>query len=118
MQLKKSEAVEEQQHQQQQLAAQELERKRKQQQIDQTVALHSDESLQQHIDRLRRDVERQVKSSGSQLKSAPFQSATSLLSLPAGTHVAILISTPYWYGVETENGQHGWIHRSQLEPLP
>jgi SH3-like domain-containing protein len=52
------------------------------------------------------------------LKSAPFQSATSLLSLPAGTHVAILISTPYWYGVETENGQHGWIHRSQLEPLP
>lgn len=118
MQLKKSEAVEEEQRHQQQLAAQELERKRKQQEIDETVALHPDESLQQHIDRLRHDVERQVKSSGSQLKSAPFQSATSLQSLPAGTRVAILISTPYWYGVETESGQHGWIHRSQLEPLP
>jgi hypothetical protein len=118
MQLKKSEAVEEQQRQQQQLAAKELESKRKQQEIDQTVARNPDESMQQHIDRLRHDVERQVKSSGSQLKSAPFQSATSLLSLPAGTHVAILISTPYWYGVETESGQHGWIHRSQLEPLP
>jgi SH3-like domain-containing protein len=63
-------------------------------------------------------VERVVKAPGTQLKSAPFQSATSLQSLPAGAHVAILISTAYWYGVETEDGQHGWIHRSQLEQLP
>jgi hypothetical protein len=26
--------------------------------------------------------------------------------------------TPYWYGVETTDGQHGWIKRQQLEPLP
>ena len=118
MQLKKSEAAAQEQRHQQQLAVQEMERKRKQQQIEQTIARSPDETLQQHVDRLRHDVERQVKSPGSQLKSAPFKSASSLQSLPAGTQVAIVISTPYWYGVETESGQHGWIHRSQLERLP
>jgi hypothetical protein len=117
-QLRKSEAAEEEQRHQQQLAAHELVRKRKQQQIEQTIARSPDESLQQHVDRLRHEVERRVKSPGTQLKSAPFKSASSLQSLPAGAHVAILISTPYWYGVETESGQHGWIHRGQLEQLP
>jgi hypothetical protein len=118
MQLRKTEAAEEEQLHQQQLAAKELESKRKQQHIEQTIVRGPNESLQQHVDRLRHEVERQVKSPGTQLKSAPFKSASSLQSLPAGTHVAILISTPYWYGVETEEGQHGWIHRSQLEQLP
>lgn len=118
MELKKTEATQAEQRHQQQLAAQELEQKRKQQQIEKIVARDPDETLQQHVDRLRHDVERQVKSPGSQLKSAPFKSASSLQALPAGTHVAILIATRYWYGVETESGQHGWIHRSQLEQLP
>lgn len=118
MQLKKTAAAQEEQRQQQQLAAQQLEQKRKQQQLEKIISRNPDETLQQHVDRLRHDVERQVKAPGSQLKSAPFKSASSLQSLPAGTHVAILISTAYWYGVETESGQHGWIHRSQLEPLP
>jgi hypothetical protein len=118
MQLRKSEAAEQEQRHQQQLAAQELERKRKQQHIEQTIVRAPDESLRQHVERLRREVERLVRSQGTQLKSAPFKSASSLQSLPAGARVAILISTPYWYGVETESGQHGWIHRSQLEQLP
>jgi Skp family chaperone for outer membrane proteins len=118
MQLKKTEATQEEQRHRQQLAEQELEQKRKHQQMEKVVARGPDETLQQHVDRLRHNVERQVKAPGSQLKSAPFKSASSLQSLPAGTHVAILISTAYWYGVETENGQHGWIHRSQLEQLP
>jgi Skp family chaperone for outer membrane proteins len=118
MQLKRTEAAEEEKRRQQELATQELERQRKQQQIEQVIARGPGETLRQHVDRLRHEVERQVKTSGGQLKSAPFRSASSLQSLSAGTHVAILISTPYWYGVETENGQHGWIHRSQLESLP
>jgi hypothetical protein len=118
MQLRKSEAAEQEQRHQQQLAAQELERKRKQQHIEQTIGRAADESLQQHVERLRHEVERLVRSPGTQLKSAPFKSASSLQSLPAGERVAILISTPYWCGVETESGQHGWIHRSQLEQLP
>ncbi|HJT70330.1 MAG TPA: hypothetical protein VJ731_09035 [Terriglobales bacterium] len=118
MELKKQQSVEQEQHRQQEQAAHELEQKQKQQALDAMIAQSSDESLAQHVDRLRHQVERVVKSPGTQLKSAPFKSATSLQALPAGAHVAILISTAYWYGVETEDGQHGWINRSQLEQLP
>jgi hypothetical protein len=78
----------------------------------------SPQSLEQHVQDLRRQVERIVKSPGAALKSAPFRTATTLQSLGAGTEVLIVISTPYWYGVETHDGQHGWIARDQLELLP
>ncbi len=77
-----------------------------------------DESLQQHVDRLRHELERVVKPEGARLRSAPFRSASSLKSLPPSSQVVILISTPYWLGVETETGEHGWIHHSELGPLP
>ena len=67
---------------------------------------------------LRRQVERLVKAPGAPLKSAPFHTASTLNPLQAGTEVLILISTPYWYGVETREGQHGWISRDELESLP
>lgn len=118
MQLKKRQAAEEEERSQRELAAQQLERKRKQEQLDLLLSRAPDESLEQHVQRLRREVERMVKPPGTQLKSAPFKSASSLGSVPGGAHVAILITTSYWYGVETEDGQHGWIHRSQLERLP
>jgi hypothetical protein len=52
------------------------------------------------------------------LKSAPFHTASTLQSLSAGTEVLVEISTPYWLGVETHEGQHGWILRDELEQLP
>ena len=67
---------------------------------------------------LRHQVELRVKDPGAQLRSAPFHSAATLESLPDATEVLIVVLTPYWYGVETEDGHHGWIHHSQLEPLP
>src|SRR6266851_7076736 len=118
MHLQKQHAADQEQLRQQDLAAKELERKRKQQQLESAFASAPGESLAQHVQKLRRDVERLVKSPGGKLRSAPFRSASSLKALPPGTEVVILISTPYWYGVETEDGQHGWLHRSELEPLP
>ena len=76
------------------------------------------QSLQERAHDLRRQVERIVKSPGAPLKSAPFRSASTLQSLATGTEVLIVISTPYWCGVETHDGQHGWISRDQLELLP
>ena len=76
------------------------------------------QSLQERVHDLRRQVERIVKSPGAPLKSAPFRTASTLQSLATGTEVLIVISTPYWYGVETHDGQHGWISRDQLELLP
>lgn len=73
------------------------------------------QSLEEHVKDLRKQVERLVKSPGAPLKSAPFHTASTLQTLTAGTEVLILISTPYWYGVETHEGQHGWMLRDQLE---
>jgi hypothetical protein len=104
---------------QEELARQALARKAEQ---DQAAALAASQSsiqdLQNHVLDLRRQAERVVKASGAQLKSAPFESASNLKSLEAGGEVVIVIATPYWYGVETEDGQHGWIHRDQLDLLP
>jgi len=118
MQLQKQQATQDEQRHQQELAARELESKRKQQQLEQAVAQAPGESLEQHVRNLRHDAERLVKSPGGKLRSAPYRSASSLKALPSATVVVILVSTPYWYGVETEDGQHGWMHRSELEPLP
>jgi hypothetical protein len=73
------------------------------------------QTLEEHVKELRKQVERVVKSPGAPLKSAPFHTASTLQSLDTGTEVLILIATPYWYGVETHEGQHGWIMRDELE---
>jgi polyhydroxyalkanoate synthesis regulator phasin len=76
------------------------------------------ETLEQRVQHLRRQVQRLVKAPGAPLQSAPFHTATTLQSLPAGTEVLVVVSTPYWYGVETHEGQHGWMLRDELEQIP
>jgi hypothetical protein len=73
------------------------------------------QALEQHVKDLRKQLARLVKAPGAPLKSAPFHTASTLQSLPPGTEILILVSTPYWYGVETHDGQHGWLMRDQLE---
>src|SRR5580692_4463760 len=75
----------------------------------------SGQTLEERVKDLRKQVERLVKAPGAPLKSAPFHTASTLQSLPPRTEVLILISTPYWYGIETHEGQHGWIMRDELE---
>jgi hypothetical protein len=118
MQLQKRHTVEEEQRHQQELAAKELEHKQEHQQLELSVAQAPGESLERHVRNLRQEAERRVKAAGGKLRSAPYRSASSLKALPPGTEVVIMIATPYWYGVETEDGQHGWLHRSELEVLP
>ena len=74
--------------------------------------------LQKKARELRQLTVRKVKSTGSSLKSAPFHTATSLRTLSPGAEVLIVISTPYWFGVETHDGQHGWVLRDDLEEMP
>ncbi|MFZ0807318.1 MAG: SH3 domain-containing protein [Candidatus Sulfotelmatobacter sp.] len=75
-------------------------------------------TLEERVHNLKQQVERVVKAPGAPLKSAPFHTASVLQSLSAGTDVLIVISTPYWLGVETHDGQHGWILRDELEQVP
>lgn len=106
-------------HRSEELAKQSLEHKTQQ---DEALALAaaqtSADSLEQHVAQLRHQLERVIRAPGAELKSAPFQTASKLKSLDAGSEVIILVVTPYWYGVETESGEHGWINHAQLEPLP
>jgi hypothetical protein len=76
------------------------------------------QTLEQHVRDLRRQVQRLVKAPGAPLKSAPFHTATTLQALPTGTEVLIVVLTTYWLGVETHEGQHGWILRDELEQVP
>ena len=82
---------------------------------EQPVATTPGQTLEDHVKELRKQVERLVKSPGAPLKSAPFHTASTLQLLSTGAEVLIVISTPYWYGVETHDGQHGWMMREQLE---
>jgi hypothetical protein len=78
----------------------------------------SAQTLEQRVQDLRRQVQRLVRKPGAPLKSAPFHTASTLQSLPAGTEVLIVVTTPYWLGVETHDGRHGWMLRDELELLP
>ena len=76
------------------------------------------QTLDERVTQLRHQVERMVKAPGAALKSAPFHTATTLQSLPTGTEVLIVIDTTYWLGVETHDGQHGWVLRDELDSMP
>jgi len=78
----------------------------------------SEKDLQAEITSLRHELERRVKAPGADLKAAPFRAAASLKTLSAYTEVVVLIVTPHWLGIETPDGQRGWLPVEQLEPLP
>jgi len=118
MELERKQAEENERHRQEELAKKALAEKNAQQAAAAVARADTANTPEQRVEALRRQAERVVKASGAQLKSAPFHSATNLKTLPGGSEVVILITTPYWFGVETESGEHGWINHSQLEFLP
>jgi hypothetical protein len=75
------------------------------------------QSMEEYAAELRRQVERRVKFPGAPLKSAPYHSASTMKSLASGTEVLVVISTQYWFGVETRDGAHGWVTRAELEEV-
>jgi len=75
-------------------------------------------NLQQQIDDLRHDLEVRVKAGPAELKSAPFENSANLQKVTPDADLLVVVVTPYWYGVETTDGQHGWLRRDQVEPLP
>jgi hypothetical protein len=89
---------------------------------DETTRLGNSQSaekdLEQQVKALHQELERRVKAPGTDLKAAPFRSAATLQPLPTGANVLILIVTPHWLGIETPEGQRGWLPVEVLEPLP
>jgi hypothetical protein len=118
IQLKKKQAIEGEKNRQEELARRSLDRSRQADNTAVEISESSPQGLEQHVQELRRQLERVVRSSGAQLKASPFHTAATLQSLAPGTEVVILIDSPYWLGIETQDGQHGWVKRDQLEALP
>lgn len=89
---------------------------------DETTRLGNSQStekdLEQQVKALHQGLERRVKAPGADLKAAPFRSAATLQPLSANANVLILIVTPHWLGIETPEGQRGWLPVEVLEPLP
>jgi hypothetical protein len=75
------------------------------------------QSLELRLHELQHQAELRVKAQAN-LKSAPFEHAATLQSVPASSDVLIEIVTPYWYGVETVDGHRGWLRHDQVEPIP
>ncbi|MFY9561070.1 MAG: hypothetical protein WAQ52_12625 [Terriglobales bacterium] len=78
----------------------------------------SAEELEKHVADLRHRVEVRTAARGAALKSAPYRTAATLQPLSAQAELLVVVLTKYWYGVETTDGHRGWVHRSQVEPLP
>jgi hypothetical protein len=74
--------------------------------------------LEQRVDVLRHQIEMRIKAPDASLKTAPFRSAADVTTLAAYTDILIVVVTPRWYGVETPDGQRGWLPQDQLESLP
>jgi hypothetical protein len=119
LELQKTQARQSEKQRQEELARQALERKSADEEaLTLSTAQNSVQAMEHHVQELRRQAERVIKAPSAQLKSAPFHTASTLKSLDAGTEVVIIVVTPYWYGIESEGGQHGWVQHDQLEPLP
>jgi hypothetical protein len=80
-------------------------------------SLDSFAGLEKRLRDLRHQAELRTKDAVN-LKSAPYRSAAAIQSLPSGTELLVMVVTPYWYGVETQDGHRGWLHRSEVEALP
>jgi hypothetical protein len=105
------------QRRQLQLAAQSNVKERDAEAAHLKEAESSVQSLQMRLNELQHKAELRVKAQAN-LKSAPFQHAATLQSVPANSDVLIEIITPYWYGVETVDGHRGWLRHDQVEPIP
>jgi len=106
-----------QQRQQLQRAAQSNVKERDAEAVHLKDAESSVQSLELRLRELQHQAELRVKTQAN-LKSAPFQHAATLQSVPANSDVLIEIITPYWYGVETVDGHRGWLRHDQVEPIP
>ncbi len=99
-------------------AKQELLRRRQEEASKLADAQSSADDLVKRIQDLRHKVEMRVASDTAPVKSAPFEGAATLLTLKKSTDVVVMILTPYWLGIETADGHHGWVRKEQLAQLP
>jgi hypothetical protein len=102
-----------------QIAAKDEMLRRRQEEVTKLAdAESSAQDLVKRVQDLRHKVEMRAGPDGAHVRSAPFQAAATLETLKQSTDVVVLILTPYWFGIETNDGHRGWVRKEELVPLP
>jgi hypothetical protein len=99
-------------------AKEEMLRRRQEEATKLADAESSAQDLVKRVQELRHKVEMRVGPGGAHVRSAPFEAAATLETLKQSTDVVVLILTPYWFGIETNDGHRGWIRKEELVTLP
>jgi hypothetical protein len=76
-----------------------------------------EQKLQEQLKQLQFNTQGLIKSLVVPLKSLPYNSSSTILTLDKEERVTVLATSRYWYRVRTEKGQEGWIYYMFLEPL-
>jgi Bacterial SH3 domain len=75
------------------------------------------QKLEEELKQLQFNTQGRVKSMAVPLKSSPYMSSSTMLTLEKEERVTVLSSSRYWYKVRTPKGEEGWIYYMFLEPL-
>jgi hypothetical protein len=76
------------------------------------------QKLEEQLKQLQFNTQGLVKSLAVPLRSYPYNSSSTVLTLGKEERVTVLATSRYWYRIRAPNGQEGWIYYMFLEPLP
>jgi hypothetical protein len=75
------------------------------------------QKLEEQLKQLEFNTQGRVKSMAVPLKSYPYMSSSTMVTLEKEERVTVLSSSRYWYKVRTPKGEEGWIYYMFVEPL-
>jgi hypothetical protein len=80
-------------------------------------ATRAKQKLEEQLKQVQFNTQGRVKSMAVPLKSYPYNSSSTILTLEKEETVTVLTSSRYWYKVRTPKGEEGWIYYLFLESL-
>jgi len=77
----------------------------------------AEQKLQEQLKQLQFNTQGRIKSLTVPLKSYPYDSSSTILTLDKEERVTVLATSRYWYRIRTPKGEEGWIYYMFLEAL-
>ena len=76
-----------------------------------------EQKLQEQLKQLQFSTQGRVGSEAVPLKSYPYNSSSTIMTLEKEENVTVLATSRFWYRIKTAKGEEGWIYYAFLEPL-
>lgn len=76
------------------------------------------EELEKQLQQLRPGRSGHIRTSTADVKTSPYNQASTVQHLSQGDGVTVLGKTENWYEVITSSGAQGWIYRAMVEVIP